>query len=84
MLIRFQRDLQLDQIKKFRKSLIKFKSNADKFINFVQENKKIKGFQDINYRELNPFDKDQMIAVIDRILRDFNKEDNNVTIIPII
>ena len=84
MLIRFQKDLQLEEIKRFRKSLIKFKSNSDRFINFVQENKKIKGFQDINYRELNPFDRDQIVAVIDRILRDFNKEDHQVALIPYI
>ena len=44
MLIRFQQDIDIDEIKRFRKCLIKFKSNSDRFINFVEENKNIKGF----------------------------------------
>ena len=44
MLIRFQQDIDIDEIRRFRKCLIKFKSNSDRFINFVEQNKNIKGF----------------------------------------
>ena len=77
ILIRFQKDIEVDDIKKFRKYLIRFKANSEKFIDFVEENKTIKGFEDINYKELNPFEKDEMLTVIDRILRDALKEERN-------
>ena len=50
ILIRFQKEIEVEDIKKFRKHLLRFKANSEKFIDFVEENKKIKGFEDINYK----------------------------------
>ena len=49
LLIKSQ-NIRIEDIKKFRKNVVKFKDFANYFINFVEQNKSIKGFDDINYR----------------------------------
>ena len=62
------RDVTTDEIRRFRKNIIHFKDNADDFIRFIEKNKSIKGFEDINYKELNPYHRDEMLKIIDKIL----------------
>ncbi len=45
LLIKYQKDIKTEEIRKFRKSIINFKINADNFIKFIEKNKKIKGFE---------------------------------------
>lgn len=52
----------------FRRSVVKFKANADRFVCFIQVNKRIKGFEDINYRQLNPEHKEDVLKIIDQML----------------
>lgn len=44
LLIRSKRDVTTEEIRRYRKHIIKFKTNADEYIMFIEKNKTIKGF----------------------------------------
>lgn len=69
LLIKSKQDVKIEEIKRFRRHIVKFKAQANEFILFVELNKKIKGFEEINYRELNPFPKEEMLSLIDKLLQ---------------
>lgn len=68
LLIKSQKDVKTEEIRRFRKHIINFKSNADRFIHFIEANKNIKGFEEINYKELNPYHREEVLKVIDKLL----------------
>lgn len=73
LLIKNQKAVKTEEIRKFRKHIIVFKSNADRFVQFIESNKTIKGFEDINYKELNPYQREEVLKIIDKLLYEDEK-----------
>lgn len=44
-----------EDVRRFKRLISRFKLNADEYIRFVELRKAIKGFEVVNYKELNPF-----------------------------
>lgn len=57
--------LSLEELKSFKACLQRYKQNATSFINFAEKNKNIKGFEVVNYRELDPMRDFDLIKAID-------------------
>lgn len=57
--------LAVEEVKKFRQLLTKFKQDSSQIIEFVDKNKDIKGFEVINYRELDPMPDNSILKSID-------------------
>ena len=55
LLTREAEKLREEDIRRFKRHITKFKLNADEYIRFVEQRKSIKGFEVVNYKELNPF-----------------------------
>lgn len=69
-----KRDVSTDQIRRYRRHIVKFTQNADEYIKFIENNKTIKGFEQLNYKQLNPFHKEEVLAIIDKLLIEKDKE----------
>lgn len=68
IIIKRSQELRDEEIRKYRKNIIKFKQNSNDYIKFVEERKQIKGFEELNYKELNPFQSEDIVKTIDLLL----------------
>ena len=68
-------------MRKFREKLVKFKSNSGAVIEFLERYKDIKGFEVVNYRDLDPMPGNNLIKIIDKYIAErlnFNENDKNI------
>lgn len=60
--------LTLEEVRKFRHILTTFKNDSCKIIEIIEKNKDIKGFEVINYRDLDPMPGNLIIKSIDQYI----------------
>ena len=68
--------LPLEYVRKFKEQLVKFKVNYTWIIDYLERYKDIKGFEVINYRDLNPIP-GNLIHMIEKYINERLNFDEN-------
>lgn len=69
--------VDLQHVRKFKEQLIRFKNNSLGIIEFLEKHKDIRGFEVINYRDLDPMPGNNLINVIDKYIQERSNFDEN-------
>jgi hypothetical protein len=60
--------VKVEDLKRYKKYLAKFKQNSNEYIAFVENRKHIKGFEEVNYKEFNPIDNEGIWKLLDQFI----------------